>query len=462
MTIRFLVRPSPSESFPWECAEPSFEIGRAAECKLRFVDSAIVSSRHARVESSGGTASLTDLNSTNGTFLNGQRVTAAVALRVGDQIQFGQGGPRLDVLEVVISPSPPSGVGLPPLPGVAVPAAPGRAAVLQVPVSALPTAAPGGQQPAPASGTQALLVNLQQQNQRWMLLMGGGLGVLVLVVMGAVFLLSGKSSPTAAPALVQRQPEREGRIETPEPREAVVAKPSPAAPQPSQEPPAPQQVDWDRVVAPLEPAIVWLGVEGKPSDRSLRFPVCTGWIAGPKSVVTTGTLVHYLQSQHKPEKGFRVFVCLPEGERFIYAGGFKIHPKYRPENAADGIGLHNNLGVVLLEETLPSPCPWTREPKGKVDSGTEVMAAGFPISEETKPLDPTSPPKLIRVKAVFVSGGAADSSVRFPRRVLDLKSPANVEGAPVFGADGSVIGVVVQVKEKSYAVLCAGLAELLD
>src|SRR5438552_10206533 len=37
---------------------------------------------------------LTDLNSTNGTFRNKQRVTGTVKLNIGDNVQFGPGGPE--------------------------------------------------------------------------------------------------------------------------------------------------------------------------------------------------------------------------------------------------------------------------------------------------------------------------------------------------------------------------------
>jgi serine protease Do len=37
---------------------------------------------------------LTDLNSTNGTFMNGQRITGTVPINPGDRVQFGPGGPE--------------------------------------------------------------------------------------------------------------------------------------------------------------------------------------------------------------------------------------------------------------------------------------------------------------------------------------------------------------------------------
>ena len=62
-------------------------IGRASECELVLKDSR-VSRRHARLHARGGVLVLTDLGSTNGTRVNGHRVTEVV-LGAGDQIQIG-------------------------------------------------------------------------------------------------------------------------------------------------------------------------------------------------------------------------------------------------------------------------------------------------------------------------------------------------------------------------------------
>lgn len=55
-----------------------------------------VSSRHASVMRKTDGFVLQDLNSKNGTFVNGQRVAADVALRPGDVISFGEKGPALE------------------------------------------------------------------------------------------------------------------------------------------------------------------------------------------------------------------------------------------------------------------------------------------------------------------------------------------------------------------------------
>lgn len=63
-------------------------IGRAPECELVLKDSR-VSRRHARLHARDGVLVLTDLGSTNGTRVNGHRVTELV-LGEGDRIQIGE------------------------------------------------------------------------------------------------------------------------------------------------------------------------------------------------------------------------------------------------------------------------------------------------------------------------------------------------------------------------------------
>lgn len=62
-------------------------IGRGDQATLRLPDVGI-SRRHARIDYDGNQVVLTDLGSTNGSMVNGQRVSA-VALNPGDMIQIG-------------------------------------------------------------------------------------------------------------------------------------------------------------------------------------------------------------------------------------------------------------------------------------------------------------------------------------------------------------------------------------
>jgi hypothetical protein len=76
---------SDGRSFP--LAIGSTVIGRGDQATLRLPDVGI-SRRHARIDFDGSQVVLTDLGSTNGSMVNGQRVSA-VALNPGDMIQIG-------------------------------------------------------------------------------------------------------------------------------------------------------------------------------------------------------------------------------------------------------------------------------------------------------------------------------------------------------------------------------------
>lgn len=63
-------------------------IGRAAGCQISL-DDTYISQLHARVAPADGGVVIEDLGSTNGTYLNRQRVTIPVLGGSGDQVQLG-------------------------------------------------------------------------------------------------------------------------------------------------------------------------------------------------------------------------------------------------------------------------------------------------------------------------------------------------------------------------------------
>lgn len=77
----------------FELTKGFLTIGRSENCGVRFDPFAekIASKQHAFIESKSDGYYLTDYNSTNGTFLNGQKITTA-KLNSGDRIQFGKNG----------------------------------------------------------------------------------------------------------------------------------------------------------------------------------------------------------------------------------------------------------------------------------------------------------------------------------------------------------------------------------
>ena len=62
--------------------------GRDAECSL-VIDGTTVSRRHARITVAHGAATIEDLGSTNGTHVNGTRISALTQLAPGDEFALG-------------------------------------------------------------------------------------------------------------------------------------------------------------------------------------------------------------------------------------------------------------------------------------------------------------------------------------------------------------------------------------
>ncbi len=79
--------PTPGKTFPLE--GDVLTIGREASNQIPIND-AEISRKHSQLVLQGGKYVLTDLGSTNGTFVNGQRVTGQHVLQPGEVISLGE------------------------------------------------------------------------------------------------------------------------------------------------------------------------------------------------------------------------------------------------------------------------------------------------------------------------------------------------------------------------------------
>jgi hypothetical protein len=84
-----VVRDSDGQKVGSHKLSSTLSIGRADACHIRL-DDVYVSQFHARLFPKNGTWHVEDLGSTNGTYLNRQRVSGSAELQAGDQIRIGK------------------------------------------------------------------------------------------------------------------------------------------------------------------------------------------------------------------------------------------------------------------------------------------------------------------------------------------------------------------------------------
>jgi hypothetical protein len=91
-SVRLVVQRSPSledgAEFPLNSAPVT--LGRGGQNDLVLSGDEFASARHARIEVRGDGAWVQDLDSTNGTFVNGSRVAGAQRLGAGDVLRVGE------------------------------------------------------------------------------------------------------------------------------------------------------------------------------------------------------------------------------------------------------------------------------------------------------------------------------------------------------------------------------------
>ena len=156
--FKLTVRQGPRPDQTFDLHKDVHTIGREAGNDI-LINDPQVSRHHARVTLQGGTYVLEDLGSTNGTFVNGRRVSGPVALSAGDMVGFGDtvvlavsGAADASVTQAGrVQPAAPT---FPSMPSARQPAAPPPQAPPTRPGPYVPEAAPAGA----AATTQRMIV----------------------------------------------------------------------------------------------------------------------------------------------------------------------------------------------------------------------------------------------------------------------------------------------------------------
>jgi S1-C subfamily serine protease len=103
MAIELLIQVPREEDRAERFEMPLVTIGRDPTSVVRFdlADDLEVSTRHAEItEEDGGTYTIADKGSTNGTWVNGARVRGSRRIYPGDLVQLGRSGPKLRVTAI--------------------------------------------------------------------------------------------------------------------------------------------------------------------------------------------------------------------------------------------------------------------------------------------------------------------------------------------------------------------------
>ena len=110
-----VIEPAERVGLSLSLSGPQLVIGKSASADL-VIDDPYVSGRHALVTTDGsGQVTIIDLNSTSGTFVNGERVTGARVLEPGDRVQFADVVARFEAGNPAAgdAPTQPSSAGMP-------------------------------------------------------------------------------------------------------------------------------------------------------------------------------------------------------------------------------------------------------------------------------------------------------------------------------------------------------------
>jgi pSer/pThr/pTyr-binding forkhead associated (FHA) protein len=173
-------------AFPFEHAGPVVHVGRDPQCELPFMGDVgqTVSWSHARITLTPRGATLEDQGSSNGTFLNDQRIEGRVPLRQGDAIKLGHTGPVLQVVALDLAETP--------VQPAAVASAVPRTVQERVPAAGANPAGRGSEAPAWArpisSRPAAQALDHEAQRSRQTLAIGIGMAVVSALFLGGVLI----------------------------------------------------------------------------------------------------------------------------------------------------------------------------------------------------------------------------------------------------------------------------------
>jgi len=401
-----------------EYDNPVVTIGRNPDATLTFVGAAsdVVSWDHARIELKDDAAFVSDCNSTNGTYLNGQKVEHRKLLKLGDKITLGVDGPEIGILEF------------------------GARSTGVAPGAAAPS---GHSEPAPPSAAESAIPTQPERVDRPCWQRANPLVIAISAVAVAVLILAGilivsltgsddEQEVASASAAAMAEPDDDANLTSiPEAKSKPEHDP---IPKPGRKPKSPTFTP-DQLKQRFRGKIVWIGFRSEDST----FPFCNGWAVRENLVVTTATNVDHLGQAQRA--GSTIVVSNePSGTDVIDVVNVKVHPSFERNDTVSQSSVTFNLGTLTLSKPLPSGCGLPSENTAPVLSGADVTIVGFSLpdpGETLVALDAQHAPTSLALTARARGDGRTE-----PYN-LDVEGavPFGLSGAPVVSADGVLVAV---------------------
>jgi hypothetical protein len=397
----------------------SWVIGAAPDCDV-VVDLPTVSGRHCRLVQSPAGFLLEDLQSTNGTYVNGRKVGAPVAVSRSDAILLGS----------------------------------------KVAFPWQKIAAHEKSQPAAAAGTTVAVVPPSSDRRPIVAALCGvvlSVALLGYALVGAGPRNTGRPQPpnrTASSskslARLPADPPDESSASRPprggEQRGAAEGTKSRAAK------PSGVTAAGD-VVGSSERGVVWVGFR----LRDVAFFYATGWLVSPTRAVTTAAVITELE----PLAASGIEPVVGQEGRIVAVTGWRRHPEFDKNDPGSRLSVHADVGVGELAEPLDTACLVATSEDLSSLSGTGPFTMIGYVSQlrDNEPFDELKVKRQRKTVELVSSDSLASNSTR----VYKLSAPAQDawRGAPVFGNRGRVVGVLTVIGGEARMVPVSQLSPLL-
>lgn len=408
----------PDREFEWESNDASFRVGRGDSCALRIEGESakFASWEHAEFsQQDDGAACVVDLTSSNGTYVDGARIDAAMPVRVGSVVQLGRAGARLEILELTQGESSES------------------PNIITAPAA----------RPSAARQPRASSKSLPPQS----LLIGGAAVVVLAIVAFFVFRGTGSTSPPKeGPALArQTAPKRSDSSKPVDPQ----IKNTPAV-QPQLPPERnPEPLDDEPVAPPTPPPVApdpWKLAKdlGLPAYRLLvvedpkadaTFPLADAVVVGNRALLTTASAAAELAKF--AERGWRMKAVTSSEDKGVGISRVRLHAAF--QHAKPDVQLYFDLALLTTDGSLGQPA--------SLASAAELAAIkrGQPLIcfatnhtgdeiDGFQRLQPAVYAATVRAQTYFEAGGS---------RLLHLRGSFcdSAAGCPIFDDQGHLVAL---------------------